>query len=464
MDGPQYTDAECYLLRLYERLHAGQCDVLERFRESDARVFVLCCSRRYGKSTLACALAIGTCIAQPGASVRYAAPTAKMVRSIIEPIMRDLLEDCPAGTKPSYSRQEGVYRFPNGSELHVVGCDNGGHERLRGVSTDLGIVDEAGFVDELTYVVKSILLPQTMTVDGRLFIPSTPPRSPAHPFATLAEESESKGAYEHRTIYDAPHITDAMRDEYMAESGGEDSTDWQREYLARFITDDASAVIPEFSRHEDHVAEAVERPTHFDTYVSMDVGFHDLTVAALGYYDFANARVVVEDEIVCNRMTSVAIDVAVAAKEAELWGERPVYMRVVDAPPIVIAELNRDNARPWFPTRKDDKEAQVNALRRTVAEHRIVIHPRCKTIRAHMRHAVWNTNRTQFARVEGQLGHFDGVDACVYLVRNVNRAKNPYPALSSGVTSATHHIRPGVRGMSDDERQLRSAFGRRRRG
>lgn len=435
-----YSPSEVYLVDLVGRLHAGQHDILRRFADTSGRRFVVCCNRRDGKSTLCCSLAIGTCMRQPNRQVRYAAPTAKMVKTIVEPLMRALLEGCPDA--PQYHRQEGIWRFSNGSEIHVAGCDNGGHERLRGVSTHLAIVDEAGFVDDLDYVVKSILLPQTITTDGRVLLVSTPSRTPAHSFATYCTEAESEGAYVHRTIFDSPHITDEQRAEYMRESGGAESSDWRREYLAEFVVDEASAVVPEFSRHEADICIETPRPSHYDAYVSLDVGFHDLSVALYAHLDFEGARVVVEDETVHRRQTSDIIEAAAAAKERELWDEKAPHLRVVDAPEIVIAELNK-RGRSWVATRKDDKEAQVNALRRAVAEHRLIIHPRCTTLRAHLRHAIWNRSRTSYER-SGDFGHFDAVDAAVYLVRNVNRHRNPFPALPPGVTRENHHIPAGV--------------------
>jgi hypothetical protein len=163
-------------------LHDGQCQLQDAWRKAPGRRFVICCSRRYGKSYWLHVEGVEACLSQPGLQVRYACPTAKMAKTISEPHMRTVLHDCPASLRPQFHRQDGVWRFPNGSELHVVGCDNGGHERLRGASTHLALVDEAGFIDELDYVVQDILLPQTITTDGRILIVSSPARTPAHAF------------------------------------------------------------------------------------------------------------------------------------------------------------------------------------------------------------------------------------------------------------------------------------------
>ena len=54
----------------------------------------------------------------------------------------------------------------------------------------------------------------------------------------------------------------------------------------------ARAVIPEFS-DELHVGE-VDRPEFVDCYEGMDLGLVDLTHVLFGFWDFANARLVIE--------------------------------------------------------------------------------------------------------------------------------------------------------------------------
>ena len=203
------------------RLHADQRRIREAWLDAPGRVYVLCCSRRWGKSWLGAALGIETAISQPGARIAYAAPTMKMAREIIVPHMVALLEDCPDDMAPVFSKAELTWTYPNGSRVILAGCDNGNAERLRGTSMDLGIVDEAGFIDGLRYVVQSILMPQLMTTNGRIFMASTPAKSPVHDFTGYCLEAEAENRYAHRTIYDAPHISDAIAAEFMLESGGD---------------------------------------------------------------------------------------------------------------------------------------------------------------------------------------------------------------------------------------------------
>ena len=441
-------------------LHEGQLEVRRLFKECRERRFVLCCSRRYGKSFLACVLAIEHALQNTGASVRIAAPTAKMVRNIIEPHMRTILAECPESLRPKHHKQDGAWHFEKtGSFIHVAGCDGGNAERHRGTDCSLAIVEEAGFVDELDYVVDDIFTPQLLTTNGRMMMLSSPPRTPAHPFVAYALSAQERGAYVHRTIHDAPHISERLVEEFCAESGGERSTTWRREYLAQFVVDESRAIVPEFAEAEPDLVQDWTRPEYYDAYVAADFGYKDLTFVVLGYYDFDNDRHVIEDEVILEQSTSGQIAAAIREKERELWGEKEP-MRIADADRIVLADIVNQHDMTILPARKDDREAAINALRICVSERRLIIHPRCKALRAHLRNGIWNKARTQFER-SGGFGHFDGVAAAVYFVRHVTRGKNPYPRYRRGESAATHWM-PTRKDQSRDGEAVASIFRRRR--
>jgi hypothetical protein len=417
---------------LFWKLHAGQKGIYDQFKTSKGLKFVLNCSRRYGKSFLLCLIAVEHAIANPNSQIRYAAPTQKAVRKIIQPIIRQILEDCPRALYPKWNSQEGCYTFKNGSQIHVAGTNKGHVENLRGMATHLGIVDEAGFVEcegGLEYLVSDILMPQTLTCGGRLILASTPPRTPGHDFANkYCFEAEATGNYAKRTIYQNPTLTPELIAEYQKEAGGEHTSTWKREYLCEFVTDEEAAVIPEFTEAlASSIVKETERPPYFDAYVGMDVGFKDLTFAVFGYYDFTSSKLVIEEELVINKMTTPELAAEIKAREERLWSKKAPYLRVSDIDLILLHDLNKLHNLNFIATAKDNKEAAVNQLRIMLRNEQIVIHPRCRNLIAHLKFATWNKQRTSFER-SGDYGHFDGVDALVYLVRNIRKNKNPYPS------------------------------------
>lgn len=444
--------------RLEWKLKPHQKGMYRAFWENQHRKYVFHCSRRVGKSYTLLTIANELALRKERAQIRYAAPTQKNVKEIILPTMQELLADCPKDIRPLWRAQDGQFVYPTtGAVLSIAGTDGGHADKLRGSACDLGILDEAGFMEGLRYVVRSILLPQFITTDGRMILSSSSPKSPSHDFVHFLREAEMAQAFTRLTIHEdsRPEVIERIP-EWCAESGGEDSTDWKREYLCHIITDQTLAIVPEFTEEcAKRLIKEVPRPAYFDSYVSMDVGFNDLSAVIFGYWDFINAALVIEDEVALNRMTTTQLATAIQGKEKTLW-PRPPMLRVSDTDLIVIHDLNELHGLGFTPTAKDDKEAAVNLLRMLISQGKLWVHPRCTGLISHLRYGVWNKQRTQFDRAEGY-GHFDFIDALVYLVRNLRREKNPYPQ-NLGMSDYTHYIPEELRGPAS-HKEIGKAFG-----
>ncbi len=204
-------------------------------------------------------------------------------------------------------------------------------------------------------------------------------------------------------------------------------------------------MIPEFS-DELHVGD-VDRPEFVDCYEGMDLGLVDLTHVLFGYWDFGNARLVIEDELCGQYMLTADVGKQIKAKEKELWGTIPYF----EAP------RGKHNRVPWgrysdneaqqlydlaamgisfAPAIKTDKEAAINRLRLMFSTGKIIIHPRCKSLLHQLRVGIWNERRTDYERLPGA-GHLDGIDALVYMARMIDYNRNPIPP-NHGTSRATH--------------------------
>lgn len=435
------------------KFHPTQIDVYEAINKTNSNTFVLNLARQSGKSFLLCAYAIEFALQHPGAKICYLAPTAKAVKKIIIPRIRDILSDCPRDLLPSYKINDQVYSFKNGSEIHIAGTDAERAENLRGQVFHLVICDEAGFMDKLDYVVSSILRPLTITVNGKIILSSTPPISPSHPFKTFAENAEKGGYYIKKTIYDNPMLSARTIEQFKEEAGGEDSVAWRREFLAEFIIDANEAVIPEAT--EQKVASLIKkvipyqepysvtesqvmRPPFFDAYVVADLGYTDNTGILFGYWDFNTAKLVIEDEALFNRPNTTTISNIIRQTESSLWGGKKPYMRFCDGDPITISDLNTIHNLQFSQTRNDDLEASVNAVRLFIQDNKIVIDPKCVNLISQLKSATWDSSRKKFKRSESN-GHYDLIAALIYMVRNIKRSRNPMPA-GHGLSVSTMYI------------------------
>jgi len=428
------------------KLRGKQKDIYSYVRYNEKSISVVLCSRRFGKSTSLCALAIETCIKTPNAIVKYACPKQRMVTTIIKPIMRMLLDDCPKELRPEWMSQEKIYRFPNGSEIQVAGTDSGNAENLRGGYSNLCIVDEAGFCDDLDYIVKNIMLPTTDTTEGKLVLASTPNYKDAkHEFhESFALPAEIEGNIAKFTIYDSPMLTPSQIEKIISRyPGGVENPQFKCEYMVEIPRSSESTVIPEFYYNKkDIVKSHIEKPAYFDPYVSMDVGFKDLTVALFAIYDFKEAKLKIIDEYVINgpEMTTKKLAEEITKKEQLRFFDENVnevvepYLRVMDNDLKLINDLSRLHGIQFIPTKKDNREAAINNARMWVGDGRVEIHERCKTLIYHLENAQWNKHRTDFSHLKdgpnGDVlgGHADALPALVYLIRNIVESRNPYPA------------------------------------
>lgn len=421
---------------LYWKLDPNQQDIYFKMKDMDQKVLVLSASRRMGKSFLLTLMAMEQCLQKPNSVVKYVAPEGKMIKRDIRPIVRTITEDCPKEFKPNFNSQDNIFYFPNGSELQLAGSDNGSADSLRGGSSVLCIVDEAGFCSDLDYLVRSILVPTTLTTKGKVILSSTPPREPGHDFETFKKAAELKESLIVRTVYDNPRISPEDLQEIIASyPGGKDDIQFQREYECRFLVSQEDAVVPEFTKElEQEIVKEWPRPAFYDIYVGMDIGFKDLTFGILAYYDFKNAKLIIENEYVLNGkvMTTDKLAQLIRSTEASTFTDsitnevKPPYLRVCDNELILINDLDKMHGIKFSPADKDDANAALNNLRMWIQQKRVIINPRCKNLIAHLANATWNKQRTSYSRAEG-FGHFDGVDALKYLLRHVKQNRNPYP-------------------------------------
>ena len=216
-------------------LHKGQRELVNFFDNNGARISVLNCPRRFGKSYLMVWFAIRHALNHPGAQIRVAAPTHKQIKSIFVPLIDQILAQFPAELQPEHAN--GTWTFKNNSKVVLAGADYKEGDALRGVASDLILVDEAGFTKNLKYLVQDILLPQTITTNGRVILASTPPKTMDHDFAHLyIPRAVGDNAYIKKTIYDNPMLSEAKIEEIKTESGGENTDTFKREYLCELLS------------------------------------------------------------------------------------------------------------------------------------------------------------------------------------------------------------------------------------
>lgn len=396
--------------------------------------------RRFGKSYTLCILALEQCIRKPNSIIKFLSPTKDQVNKNVRPILREILEDCPADIVPVFSQKDMIYYFPNGSEIQLAGSDKGNAIKLRGGDSDIAFVDEAGSCTDLEKTVNSVLLPTTLKTKGKVILASTPPEESDHEFFSFIEQASTRGTLIKKTTFSNPLLSKEEIELMIEASGGINSDSVRREIFCEVKPNPKSVVIPEFTddMKQEIVKECI-RPAHYDSYEALDLGYKDLTVALFAYFDFRNNKVVIEDEFIFNfqseNQTIGKLIKGIQDKEKDLYFNQltnelhPVTRRVSDIDLIVINEMKKmSNYQLNFePTTKDHLEAMVNYLREKIKKREIMIHPRCKTLIRHLENCKWKKGqKAEFARSPDD-GHYDAVAALTYLIRAIDYRKNPYP-------------------------------------
>jgi PBSX family phage terminase large subunit len=430
------------------KLKGKQKDIYNHFKNTDDDISACLISRQFGKSFTLCLIAIETCLEKPGAIVKYACPTQKMVERVIKPRIKEIISDCPEDLKPEWKTQDKVWLFPNGSEIQVAGTDNGNYDNLRGGSADLCIADESGFMEELETIIYSVLAPTTDTTGGRIFLASTPnDKDPNHEFHEFfVHPLEAAGKLLKFTYHDSPMVDEKKKEKIISRyPGGENNIKFRCEYLCEIPNVSDANVVPEFALVEEEVVKDIDKPDYCDFYTGADVGFHDLTVVLFGYYDYNRLALVITDEYVINgpELTTDKLFSEILHKEkvnfvTKRTTDHEPYLRIMDNDLKLINDLSRFYGLTFVPTEKHNKDQAVDTVRRWVEDKRIIISPKCKNLIYHLKYTQWHYTRQgtftgKFKHLKGNQdagllkSHGDALDALIYMVRNIQTTKNPFP-------------------------------------
>lgn len=439
--------------------------------------------RQRGKTHAAVYLALELGLTKKGAIIRYCAKTKDSAVGIVGPAWRALCESMPPEVRPVQGRNEYEWTFPSTGAVFVLfGTDSQSFAKGRGPRTDLQLLDEVGFFQDLP-AVEAALLPSLQTTGGRVLYLSTPAESVGHAYTARVYAAQAAGRCVHDTFWSNPRVDhEAVIEAERQRLGMEreaflGSTYFRREYLAEIVTDESRAALPAWTR--ERAAQLVgewTRPVYFDGYVSIDPGRTGDPHAALwAFYDPSTSTVTVERELELRSAAHTVKAWADAMKgiEAELYGEarwegtllgaadwsrefgglpeylqtaisdrapRQPYLRVGDNDGAVLNTLNGDHGLAVIPTPKAQKHLAVDTVNQLVATGRVRIHRRCVRLIEQLYSTVWNRTRGEWERTDKD--HGDLVDCLVYLCRNVRWHRDCRPPPVGDQFKMPEHLVP----------------------
>ena len=400
---------------------------------------VLNISRQFGKSLTMFLVAVEFCLAKPFQTVVYVAPLKKQVVEIVtENTYRVIFGHASKQQLPTLKDSELV--FSNGSRIRLAGTDNHNYESLRGGSAHLVILDEAGFMSNLTTGVIPTVLPMLKTTGGKIIYASTPPETLDHDYYEVLREHDENGNISTFTINDDKSLTERQLATIISACKGADTTLFKREYLCERIAESSQQVLPELTIEVATQltltdAKYKEDPLHvyWHKYIIADWGGKDFTAIIFATYNYQTKKVIIEDQLnlTGSKISSSRIAQEIKDKTFELWPD-PAYRKNLhywcDSNNVLIQnDMNVTHGLPFVATSKGRlAEQMVQKVRDWVYDQRVLFAPAAEFTKLSCMSGWWSKGKDKFAQSK-IYGHYDHLAAVIYLIRNINVDLNPLP-------------------------------------
>jgi phage terminase large subunit len=254
------------------------------FIDDPSRRKAALCSRRAGKSFAVSRYLLQESLDNPGTMCVYIARTREAAKRILWNMLKEADRQYRLGMKFNNSTLIAV--LPNGSEILFTGANDAADvDKLRGAAFSLAVLDEAAFFNiDLQELVREVLSPALLDVDGTLAMISTPNNQCAGLFYDITE-LEKFGYSTHRwTIKENPHMSSALiaidRD---IKNGVLNPTEaaYKREYLGLWMKDDRSVV---YKYSDSNIYKDLPENVFWEYILGIDLGYHDDTAFVVGAF------------------------------------------------------------------------------------------------------------------------------------------------------------------------------------
>lgn len=297
--------------------HAGQIEAGQAVFQELAKMIYIECGRKFGKSEWAVFLCWMFAILHANSEVYYLAPAVKLAKELVWSNQR--MQTCNSydrtfrkkmekilGGEIEISKQEMRIVLPNNSFIKVDGSDN--IDSQLGLKPDLIVADEFRTFKEDWL---EFMTPNLAAKNGTLVCISTPPLGPnrAHEHARECEIKMKDG--NPRYFYlnlpsernDAvPHLAGWLKDEKERLFSLGRENEWNREYMAQYISSNEHAIIPQLSRktktlgNSHYIKEKIAKRHSFEAYICIDPGNSTIAGALLVLIDRISGQLIVLDE------------------------------------------------------------------------------------------------------------------------------------------------------------------------
>lgn len=408
-------------------LHPEQKKLLDWIDQKYREVSVICISRQFGKTTMLLAYALAYCITHPRSAVLFIAPHKRQLEDFIMPKLNLVFSFLPDDLIPT---QRGLqWTFPgNGATFRLDGVGIGKGTRIRGAAVDLIILDECRDMEGMKEMIESHLSPMFATTDGRLICISTPPESPLHDFTDKYIREAMYGDYFYTATYKQNPLLSTKRLRYLMNElhpGGEKNPTFRREYMADFsVADLEKRVVREWDEERNDLFFKTYNgpPNPVRPYVGCDYGFSDPCGLLVGYYDYVEGALIIDDEYFERGKNTDDVGLQLLDMERRMRERLPGAVepiRVMDVDPSLMSSLWKSFGLRFEPAAKVPSiVAMMNKLRIAFSQGKIRIRNTCPQLRFQLKAGVYNEKGTEYIRTN-RGGHLDLIDSLKYISLNM---------------------------------------------
>lgn len=323
------------------------------------RFRVLCCGRRWGKTTLAVEEIKGVALSK-NARIAYIAPTFQQARDIAWQMLIKELRPITKKVNESRLELEVMNTIGGTSVIALRGWE--AIETLRGQFFDFIVIDEVASMRNFNVYFQEVVRPTLTDRKGHVMFISTP-KGFNHFYDLFNTKDEDYQSF-HFTSYDNPFIPS----EEIDKAGKEIPEDrFAQEYLADFRKTEG-LVYKEFNRTL-HVSE--DKPTSVsDTILGIDFGYTNPSSIIPIKVDADNHYWILEEFYKTGQTTEQI------AEQAKLYKPTKVYADPAEPDRIEILKKSGLNCREV----SKDITAGVDRVRELFKQSRIHISPDCKNL------------------------------------------------------------------------------------
>lgn len=333
--------------------------------KDQSRYRVVCCGRKFGKTTLAIYEMLGKALAKPGREIAYIAPTFTEARDIAWKTLLKIAE--PSVSSTNESRLEVHLKTQAGGTSTIYFKSWETVSSLRGMQFDFLVLDEVAQYREFWTSWTEDLEPTLLPRNGEALFISTP-LGFNHFYDLFNREAKDKDYKSFRfSSYKNPHLKRDWLDN-KAKNTPEDS--FAQEYLADFRKTQG-LVYREFKR-EIHVVSRL--PLSFNKrIIGLDFGYTNPSCILLIGIDYDNNYWVISEWYKTQQTNEQIAQYAMTLQPNEVYPdpERPEGIVVLNKFGLNVREVHKG---------KDSVEAGIQKVRELFKQNKIKIHEGCKNL------------------------------------------------------------------------------------